>query len=371
MKILIKNGLVLDMVGNPEKKDVLIENDRIIRIESKIEDTVDEVIDASNKAVLPGLVNCHNHVAMSLFRGYSDDLELQDWLNKAIWPVEDNLNEEDILNSSKLGCIEMLKSGTTTFCDMYIIMESVAEAIEETGIRAIIGRSVIFDGKEADKRLQEAENLYINYNNKAEGRIKVNIALHAPYSCPPATVKKGITLSKKHNMDIHIHLSETEKENNDIEKEYGVSPTEYLNQLGLFERRCILAHCVHLSDNDLEILKEKDIGISHNPISNLKLASGIADIIKYKKLGLTVGLGTDGSGSTNTLDMFEEMKVASYLQKVLHKKASCINAKEILEMATIEGAKVLGLEKEIGSIEVGKKADIILIDLLKPHLQPV
>lgn len=371
MKLKIKNGLVLDMVGEPEVKDILIENDKIIQIDKNITKEADETIDASYQAVMPGLINCHNHVGMSIFRGYSDDLELQDWLQKAIWPIEDNLKADDVYYSSKLGCIEMLKSGTTTFSDMYFFMEDVAKAMEETGIRGMIGRTILSEGKEADKRIQEAEKLYKEYHNKAEGRIKVNVVLHAPYTCPPDVIKKGIALSEKYNVDIQIHLSETEKENEDIQKEYEESPTQYLNNLGLFSRHCVLAHGVHLSEKDLEILKDKNVGISHNPISNLKLASGIADIVKYRKLGLTVGLGTDGSGSTNTLDMFEEMKVASYMQKVLHKKASCIQAKEILEMATIEGAKVLGLEKEIGTLEVGKKADMILINLQKPHLQPI
>lgn len=371
MKILIKNGIVIDMANSkPEIKDILIENDKIIKMEEKILDSADKVIDATNKAILPGFINCHNHCAMSIFRGYSDDLELQEWLENAIWPVEDKLTPEDVYYASLLSCIEMIKSGTTTFNDMYFFMEETAKAVEKTGIRANLGRTVIFDNEQADIRLKEAEEFYKNYNNKAQGRIKVNLAPHAPYTCNPDTMKKCSDLAKKYNMQIHVHLSETEKENKDIEEKYGVSPTKYIEQSGLLDCNCVLAHGVHLSDEDLRVIKKSHSGISHNPISNLKLASGISDIIKIRQEGIPVGLGTDGAGSTNTLDMFEEMKVACYLQKVKNKKSSCINAKDALTMATKEGAKVLNLD-EIGTLEVGKKADIIIIDLNKPHLQPV
>ena len=371
MKILIKNGLVLDMINEPETKDILIENDKITKVEVNINEEVDKQIDASGKAVIPGLINCHNHAGMNIFRGYSDDLELHDWLEKAIWPVEDNLTAEEMHFSNLLACIEMIKSGTTTFNDMYFFTEEIIEIVKKTGMRCMCAKPIVLDGEEAQKRLEGAEELYLKYNGYADGRVKVNIAFHAPYTCPPDTVKKVVALSEKHNTILHVHLSETEKENIDIQNQYGMSPTEYLNDNGTFTRPCILAHCVHLSDSDLEIIKNAKAGIAYNPISNCKLASGIADTVKYRKAGVPVGIGTDGAGSTNTLDMFEEMKVGSYLQKQLHKKASVINAKTMLEMATIEGAKALGMDEEIGSIEVGKKADIILVDLSAPHMQPV
>lgn len=372
MRILIKNGIVLDMSTNEpnaEVKDILIQDDKIIKIEKDIQEDVNKIIDAEGKAVIPGLVNCHNHSAMSLFRGYSDDVELMEWLNNKIWPVEDKLTKEHIYYGSLLSCIEMIKSGTTIFNDMYWFMEETAKAATKAGIRAVVGRCII-DGN-LDQRIKEAKELYENYNNTSDGTILVNVAAHAPYTCNPETLKECVKLAKNLNTSIHIHLSETQDEQNQIKEKYGKTPTEYLEENGVFEVPTILAHGIHLSDSDLSILKKHDAKIVHNPISNLKLASGIADIVKYRKLCFDVGIGTDGAGSTNTLDMFEEMRVAAYMQKVSHKKSSCINAYDVLKMATIEGAKVLNLDNQIGTIEVGKKADIVIVDLNKPHMQPL
>ena len=286
-------------------------------------------------------------------------MELQDWLSKAIWPIEDKLTKEDIYFASKLGCIEMIKSGTTTFNDMYFFEEETARAVDETGIRANLGRAIVFDGEEADKRLKEAENLYKRCNGTAEGRIRINLPPHAPYTCNKETLGKCVEMAQKYKMQIHIHLSETAKENEDIIKQNGQTPTEYLNECGIFNVPCILAHAVYLNEKDIKIIKKANAGIIHNPISNLKLASGIADIIKYRQEKIKVGLGTDGAGSTNSLDMFEEMRACSLLQKISYKKASVINAYTILKMATIEGAEVLGLQ------------DQIILNLNKPHLQPL
>lgn len=372
MRILIKNGIVLDMSTNEpnaEVKDILIQDDIIIKVEKNIREYVNKIIDAEQKAVIPGLVNCHNHSAMSLFRGYSDDVELMEWLNNKIWPVEDKLTKEHIYYGSLLSCIEMIKSGTTVFNDMYWFMDETAKAASKAGIRAVVGRCII-DGN-LDQRIKEAKELYEKYNNIKNGTILVNVAAHAPYTCSPETLKECVKLAKKLNTPIHIHLSETEDEENQIKEKYGKTPTEYLEENGVFEVPTILAHCIHLSDSDLSILKKHDAKIVHNPISNLKLASGVADVVKYRKLGFCVGIGTDGAGSTNTLDMFEEMKATAYMQKVLYKKSSCITAYDVLKMATIEGAKVLNLDKQIGTIEEGKKADIVILDLNKPHMQPL
>lgn len=355
MRILIKNGLVLDMVNEPEIKDILIENDKVVKIKKQIQEDVEKTIDATEKAVMPGFINCHHHAGMNIFRGYSDDLELHDWLEKAIWPVEEHLTAEDLHYSNLLACIEMIKSGTTTFNDMYYFTEELVKVVDKTGMRAIVTRPIILDGEVAEQKRKEAEEVYQKFHNTCEGRVTVSVSLHAAYTCPPETMRKAVALSGEYDTLLHIHLSETEKENEDIQAQYGMSPTEYLKENGVFTRPCILAHGVHLSDTDLEIIKNSKAGISHNPISNCKLASGIADVVKYRNYGIPVGLGTDGAGSTNTLDMFEEMKVASYLQKQLYKKASIINAKDILKMATIEGAKALNMDKEIGSIEVRKK----------------
>ena len=259
MKILIKNGLVIDMRQKQEDmeiKDILIENEKIKNIQKDIQETADKIIDARGKVVMPGLINGHNHAAMSIFRGYSDDLELKDWLQNAIWPIEDKLTKEDIYFASKLSCIEMIKSGTTTFNDMYFFTEETARAVEETGIRAYLGRTIIMDGTEAEKRLEEAEKIYKEWNEKAEGRIYINLPPHAPYTCNPETLAKCVDMAKKYNMPIHVHLSETEKENKDIQKEYHKTPTEYLEDCGVFEVPCILAHGVHLNAKDIEIIKK-------------------------------------------------------------------------------------------------------------------
>lgn len=273
MRILIKNGTVLDMVNEPEIKDVLIQDDKIIKLEYNIQEQADKIIDANGKAVMPGLINCHNHAGMNIFRGYSDDLELHDWLEKAIWPVEDRLETEELYYSNLLAVLEMIKSGTTTFNDMYYFTEEIIKVVEKTGIRGIVSRPVVFDGEEAEQRLKEAEEIYLKYNGSGDGRVMVAFSFHAPYTCPPETIKKVVALAEKYDNLLHLHLSETEKENVDINNQYGVSPTKYLSDNGVFTRTCILAHGVHLSDDDLEIISKSKSGISHNPISNCKLAS--------------------------------------------------------------------------------------------------
>jgi len=368
--ILIKNAYIVSMVSPISKADLLIE-DGLIKEIGIIDCEADRVIDATGKVVMPGLINTHTHLAMSVFRGYSDELELMEWLSKKMWPIEDKMVAKDAFWASQLSMVEMIKSGTTTFNDHYFFEDETARAAVEIGMRAMLSRCVIGEGEEADKRLEEAEELYHDWHDASNGRIKVCVGLHAPYTCPPDTIQKGVLLAKKLNTPIHIHYLETEDEVKQIKEKYGKSATEYLKDCGLFEVKTILAHGVQMTEEDMEALKVYDTAIIHNPISNQKLGSGIAPIKEMLNHSLTVGIGTDGQGSTNTLDMFEEIKSAAYLQKVKHKSATAISGYDVLKMATIEGAKALGLEKEIGSLEVGKKADIILIDLDKPHLLPV
>lgn len=366
---LIKNAYIVSMAGPISKADLLIEDDRIMEI-GIIDKEADEVIDATGKVIMPGLINAHTHIAMSLFRGYSDDLELMEWL-KNVWKVEDKMSAEDVYYASLLSEIEMIKSGTTTFNDHYFFEDETAKATIKSGMRGMLSRVIINEGNEAQKRIEEAEKLYNDYNNAGEGRIKVVVGIHAPYTCPPKTIESSIALAKKYNIPIHIHYLETKAEMVQIKENYNKTVTEYLKDLSLFDSHVILAHGVHVSDDDIKVLRDIRGGIVHNPISNEKLGSGIANTRKLIDSGITVALGTDGQGSTNTLDMFEEIKSAAYLQKVSYEKATAISAEEVLKMATIEGAKVLGLENDIGTLEVGKKADIIIIDLNKPHLCPV
>lgn len=368
MKILIKNGYVVSMVSDIKVADVLIEDDRIAKI-GTINEEADKVIDATGKVVMPGLINAHTHMPMSLFRGYSDELELMPWL-KEMWKVEDKMKSDDVYWASLVSSIEMIKSGTTTFNDQYFFEEDIAKAAEKSGLRAILSRSSIGEGEECLKRLQEQEDLYNNWHNKANGRIKVCTGIHAPYTCPPDTIKKTLELADRLGTPVHIHYLETKDEINQIANKYNKNVTDYLKDLGLFNYHVILAHGVHENDYDISVLKNISGGIVHNPISNMKLGSGFAPVRKLRDAGINVALGTDGQGSTNTLDMFEEIKLAAYLQKGLHGSATAISAKDVLEMATIEGARVLGIDSEVGSLEVGKKADIILIDLNKAHLLP-
>ena len=370
MKKLIKNAYILDMVGeiaDIRKSDILINDNRIEKIEKEIDDEVDEKINAKNMLVMPGLVNTHTHLAMSIFRGYKDDRKLMDWLENAIFPVEDKLEPDDIYWNSYLSCLEMIKSGTTTCNDMYFGMNKVIEAIEATGLRAIVAWCMT-DDSIGDKVEKTRE--YARKYNIPESRIQIFTSPHAPYTCNPETIKLCVDLAKELHTGLHIHLSETIDEEKTIHERYDKRGAEYLNDLGVFEVPVVLAHGIYISDSDIEILKNIKGGISHNPISNCKLSSGICDVVKLRKNGINVGLGTDGIGSTTTLDMFEEMKTAAYLQKVKTKRPTSITAYDILKMATIEGAKVLGMENEIGTLEVGKKADMIFIKTDKIHLCP-
>lgn len=368
MRILIKNGYIVSMVSDIKKADILIEDDRIKKI-GIINEEVDKVIDATNKAIMPGLINAHIHSAMSVFRGYNDELELMNWL-KEMWKVEDRMKKEDVYYASMISGIEMIKSGTTTFNDHYFFEEQTAKASEELGLRAILSRCVIGEGEDASTRLAEAEALYNEWHNKCNGRIKVCVGIHAPYTCPPDTIRRSLELADRLGTPVHIHYLETQDEVNQIFETYEKSVTDYLKDLNLFNYHVILAHGVKVNDDDIEVLKNISGGVVHNPISNMKLGSGFAPVKKMREAGINVALGTDGQGSTNTLDMFEEIKLAAYLQKGMFGTAAAISAKDVLEMATIEGARVLGIDSEVGSLEIGKKADIILIDLNKPHLLP-
>ena len=371
MRILITNAYLLDMVGdspNLRKSDILVENNIIKKIEKDLSNEVaDERINAKNMIVMPGLINTHTHLAMSIFRGYKDDRKLMDWLENAIFPVEDKLELDDIYWNSYLSCLEMIRSGTTTCNDMYFGMNKVIESLEKTGMRAVVSWSLT-DTSVRDKPEKTRE--FAKKYNKPGSMIKIYVAPHAPYTCNPETMKLCVDLAKELNTGIHIHLSETLDEEKTIRERYNKRGTEYLNELHVFDVPVVLAHGIYINDSDIEVLKNIKGGISHNPISNCKLSSGICDVVKLRNNGLNVGIGTDGIGSTTTLDMFEEMKTAAYLQKVNTMNPTSIKAYDILKMATIEGAKVLGLDNEIGTIEVGKKADIIFIRTNKIHLVP-
>lgn len=372
--ILIKNALILNpnnFINKPQ--DILIENDLISEISDEITDeNVDKIIDAKEKILLPGLVNTHTHLSMTLFRGLADDLSLDEWLNDNIWPVEANLNGYYCYIGALLGAIELIKSGTTTFSDMYFYMEDVAKAVEESGIRAVLSYGMIDFGDEEKRKAEIEENLqlYRNCHNTADGRIKVFFGPHSPYTASEELLKEVRKLADENNIGIHIHVSETQKEIDDVSAEKGLRPFEYLDSIGFLGPDVVCAHSVWLSDNEIEIIKEKDVKISHNPCSNMKLASGIAPVSKLLENDICVAIGTDGASSNNNLDLIEELKTASLLQKVATLDPKVLTSDESLAMGTINGARALGLEDEIGTVEVGKKADLILIDTNSANMVP-
>lgn len=372
-KIWIRNTQILPMTGAPLfTGDILIEDDRIAALgEVSAANTEGaEIIDGRHTVAMPGLVNTHTHAAMTLLRSYADDMELMPWLNDKIWPAEAKFVNEYIYWGSALASVEMIQSGTTTFADMYDSMHEVAKVVEESGMRANLSRGcVVFSDPEL-KNIQKNVRLYENFHNQADGRLKVWFAPHAPYTCPPEYLEKIVQAAADCHTGIHVHLAETQDELRQIREGYGKTPTEYLNDLGVFELPTLAAHSVYLTDGDIAILKEHNVSIAHNPSSNLKLASGIANIPKYLAAGLNVGIGTDGASSNNTLNMFKEMTVCSFAQKVHAMDPTVLPAEAVLQMATINGAKALHWDDEIGTLETGKKADLILVDVDKPHFAP-
>ncbi len=372
MNILIKNTTLITVNEKKEileNVDIAIEKGKISYIRDIPKDfTPEKILDGTNKITMPGLINTHTHIPMSLFRNYADDLPFWEWLYEKIIPLEKNLTGKDVYWGSMLSIAEMIKSGITSFVDMYFFVEDIAKAVSETGIRGFLALSVT-DGDD-EKSLKDTKAFIENYDAKCDGRINVRIGPHAPYSCSDEFLKKLSKISKEYNCGINIHVSESEKEIEDSIKNYGKSPVERLNDLELLDSKTIAVHCVHLSDRDIEILKEKNVSVSNNPGSNLKLGNGFARVDDLLNSGVNVCLGTDGSASNNNLNMFEEMNLASLINKGLTKDPQSVTAYKAIEMATLNGAKALGKEGEIGSIEVGKKADIIMIDLNKPHFYP-
>ncbi len=370
--ILIENAVVLttDKTLNPgyiSIKDNLINQVKTEPFEADERKQADTVIDAQGSYVLPGFINTHTHAGMSLFRSYADDMALMDWLKNKIWPAEDKLTADKVYWGSMLSILEMIKSGTTTFADMYFYMEDVAKAVDESGIRASLSRGMI--GFKGEHSLSEAKEFVQNWNGQAEGRITCMLGPHAPYTCPPDFLDKSASLSEELDIPIHIHVSETEGEVADNYKEHGKSPVEHLNDLGVLARPVLAAHCVHVNDSDLDILHEKNVAISHNIGSNLKLGSGVAPIDKMLNSGLTVALGTDGASSNNNLDMLEEARLSSLVQKGVNQDPVLIHAKSAFEMATCKGGKALHMDG-LGKIEPGYKADLTIIDKNSPELYP-
>ncbi len=330
----------------------------------------EKVINGDGMLAIPGFVNCHTHAAMTLLRSYADDLPLMQWLEEKIWPFEARMERDDIYWGTMLCCLEMIRSGTTTFADMYFHMNTVAKAVEKSGMRADLSRGMIGTSPESEKTIAYSRDFVNSWHRQANGRITVRLGPHAPYTCPPDYLKKVIELATEMGVGIHIHLAETGDEINIIKEKYGTTPIQLMDSIGLFDIPVLAAHCVHLDERDIQILAEKKVGIAHNPESNMKLASGVAPVISLLKAGALVGLGTDGASSNNNLDMLEEMRSAALLQKVSTMDPLALPSFEALAMATAKGAKVLGLGDELGMLKEGYKADIILVDTRRPHFYP-
>lgn len=372
--ILIKDIMIITM----EDKDSIIKKGYILVEDDKIKEVKEgdfclntdglKVIDGSGCAALPGFINCHTHIPMTLLRGYGEGLPLMRWLNEKIWPFEAKLTDEDIYKGARLGMIEMIKSGTTSFVDMYYKEKVIGRSAEEIGMRAFLGSPIIGDAWE--KQIEETienHNLF-----KSSSLVSVLIAPHSPYTCRDYVLREAGETARKYNMPVHIHIAETEDEINIIKAQYNCTPVEMCEQTGIFNgSRVIAAHCVHVNDDDIDIMSKYPVTAVYNPQSNMKLASGVAPVVKMMKKGINAALGTDGASSNNNLNMIEEMQTASYLQKLWSRDATALGAYEALKLATVNGAKGLGLEDKLGKIKEGYTADIVIMDMNKPHLTPM
>jgi 5-methylthioadenosine/S-adenosylhomocysteine deaminase len=362
-----------------ENAAVAVRGDRIAAVGPRAEIdrayTPKRRLDRPDAVLLPGLINAHTHAAMSLLRGVADDLRLQDWLEKYIFPAEArNVSRDFVLWGTRLACLEMLLSGTTTYADMYYFEDAAAQATRDAGMRAVLGETIMGfaapDAKTPEMAVAFAEKFIQKF--KDDPLIVPAVAPHALYTNPEATLRAARALANKYGAPLLIHLSETRKEKEDVQAKYGASPAVVLDRWGVFEGRTLAAHGVWLDDADLAILKRRGVGLAHCASSNMKLASGVAAVAKWLALDLAAGLGTDGpAGSNNDFNMFEEMDLAAKLQKVTTGDPRALTALQALEMATIRGARALGLEKEIGSLEPGKRADLISLTLSEPHAEPL
>jgi len=353
---------------------VLIRDGKVEKIGKGLRSPAEVEVDGEGKIVLPGLINTHTHLSMVLFRGYADDMQLQDWLQKKIWPLEGRLTEEACYQGALLGCAEMIMSGTTTFMDMYFHLEDIARAVDESGLRAFLSYGIIdlFDPAKAKAEQEKSRQLFEFFRNLGSSRVRFALGPHAPYTCSAETLLWAKEFAEKNGLIFHIHIAETRKEQADSQQQHGARVVEYLSKTGALCDRMLAAHCVWLTKSEVDLLAKAGVSVAHCPVSNMKLASGgVAPLPEMFERGVTVGLGTDGAASNNSLDMFETMKVCALLHKAQRWDPTVLNAQKVLDLATIGGARALGIEDEIGSIEAGKKADIIILDGNMPNMNPV
>ena len=375
MKTLLKNATLLPEYGYEGQKCNLFIEDGVIREITKeaITKPVDDTVDCGGNLLMPAFYNIHCHAAMTLFRGYGEDLPLQRWLEEKIFPAEELLTPNSVYVATKLAVAEMLRNGIASFSDMYMFEDSVARAVLETGIKANLSRSLVsfdpgFDLK-TDFRFAEAKALVKEFQNAGEGRVKIDLSLHAEYTNRPRYCAEVAEYAVSHGLGMQLHLSETEKEHKECIARHGKTPTEFFRDLGVLNTPTTAAHCVYVTDEDIAILAEKGVSVAHNPVSNLKLGSGVMPIRKMLDAGVNVGLGTDGVASNNRLDVLREMQTAAILHKGINRDPAILKANEMPALATVNGAKAQG-RSDCGSVAVGKKADLILLDRNSLHNMP-
>ncbi len=380
MKI-IKNCYILTMDSKNTQYEhgaIVIEKDKIIdvgeekSILSKYNNT--EIIDGRRGITVPGFIDTHTHSAMTLFRGMADDLPLMTWLNDHIFPAESrHVSNEFVRDGALLAAAEMIHSGITTFLDMYFFQNEAAKVFKKAGMRAFLSEGLINFPTPDMKSPIDAFDYVSDFieNWLEDDLISPAVAAHAPYTCSEELLIKSRELADKYDVVFNIHLSETENEVNTILKEKGKRPAEYLNDIGILMKKTVLAHCVHINESEAVLIKESGSSVAHNPQSNMKLASGIAPISMYHSMGINVTLGTDGACSNNNLDIIEEAREAALLAKVYEKDPTALDDEYLMRCLTINGAKALGIENKIGSLEIGKDADIVIISTDAPHMIPL
>jgi 5-methylthioadenosine/S-adenosylhomocysteine deaminase len=380
--LLINGGTVVTMDGDRlilEDGAVAVKDDVIsaigFRTDLEKKYIADQTIDARGKLVLPGFINGHTHVPMTLFRGLHDDVTLDEWLHKYIFPAEaKNVTEEFVRWGTRLAAAEQIRGGITTFADMYYFEDAVAEETKKAGMRGVLGETFIDfpapDNKDEAEMLAYTEKFLKRWQN--DPLIHAAPAPHSIYTCSQKTLQDAVALARKYHAPILIHVAEMKKELDDSRAQNGTTPVQYLNKIGVLGPDVVAAHCIFVDDTDRKLLAEKQVGCVHNPSSNMMLASGVSPVPELRAAGVAVGLGTDGpAGSNNDLDLMEEMDLAAKLQKITKMNPLALGAKAVVEMATIDGAKALHMEKEIGSLETKKKADIIVISLNEPNAVPM
>lgn len=374
MGIVLKD--ILAILPNGEKDEVrktciYIEGNRIAAVGEKPEGfREDKVIDGQDRLVIPGLINCHTHSYMAFMRNVADDLSFMDWLFGTIDPIEQQMTDEDTYWGACLAIIEMIKSGTTCFNDMQMNIHQTTRAVKESGMRAVISRGLIGSGHDEAGQMRLRQAYEERDAAKDCDRLSFMLGPHAPYTCDDGFMRVVSEEAKKNGMRIHVHLSESVSEIEQIREKYGLTPIEMADRNGLFDVPAIAAHCVQVTDEDIAILKGKKVSVVTNPASNMKLGNGFAPIGKMVEMGVNVCLGTDGAASNNSLNMFRELGLLTLIHKGVNKTPQCISAREGFRIATLNGAKALGLEEETGSIEAGKKADLAILDLNTPSLTP-